>query len=228
MINRLTKGRSEVLLKEDQLASEARAELVSRTRALFAASIALKEEVMETHLEMIVRIAEAVSRSLSQGGKVLLCGNGGSAADAQHLAAELLVRLRPNVNREGIPALALATDTSSLTACGNDYSFEVYYERLVRALGKSGDVLVGISTSGQSSNIVRALQAAREMKLTTVGLLGSGGGPALAECDLALVVPSDVTGRIQETHITIGHALMELIEDIWLENGRHTDPGTRL
>ena len=174
---------------------------------------------METQAETILDMAEAIVQSLRQGGKVLLCGNGGSAADAQHLATELLVRLRPHINREGLPALALATDTSSLTAFGNDYSFEAYYEGMTRALGQPGDVLIGISTSGKSQNIVRALRAAREKKLLTVGLLGGDGGPALTECDLALVVPSTVTGRVQETHITVGHALMELVEDLLLDSG---------
>jgi D-sedoheptulose 7-phosphate isomerase len=143
----------------------------------------------------------------------LLCGNGGSAADAQHLAAEMLVRLRPDVNRDGVPAIALAMDPSSMTACGNDYSFEVYFERMTRALGRPGDVLIGITTSGKSPNVIKAMQAARQIGMTTLGLLGGNGGPALAECDMALVVPSTETGRIQEGHIAIGHALMELIED---------------
>ena len=206
-------------LSDDTLSADTQAELVSRTRSLLEASIALKQQVMETQVDVIVRIAEAIYQSLRQGGKVLLCGNGGSAADAQHLAAELLVRLRPHVNREGIPALTLATDTSSLTACGNDYGFEVYYERMTRTLGRPGDVLVGITTSGRSPNVVRALRAARERGMVTIGLLGGDGGPALIECDLALVVPSTVTGRIQETHISVGHALVELVEDLLLEHG---------
>ena len=201
------------------LSNEKRAELAAKTRSLLQTSISLKQKVMETEVDVIVRMAEVICQSLQQGGKVLLCGNGGSAADAQHLAAELLVRLRRHVNREGIPALALATDTSSLTACGNDYSFEVYYERMVQALGKPDDVLIGITTSGTSSNVVRALRTAREKGIVTIGLLGGDGGSALAECDLALVVPSAVTGRIQETHITIGHALIELVEDLLLERG---------
>lgn len=130
-------------LSDNILSADARAELVSRTRSLLGASIALKQRVMETQTDTIARMAEAIYQSLQQGGKVLLCGNGVSAADAQHLAAELLARLRQHVNREGIPALALATDTSSLTACGNDYGFEVYYERMIRALGRPGDVLIG-------------------------------------------------------------------------------------
>lgn len=196
-----------------------RSEQVSRIKTLVQDSIALKQCVIQTQVETIAQMAEAICQSVKKGGKVLLCGNGGSAADAQHLAAELLVRLRPRVNRESIPALALATDTSSLTACGNDYSFEAYYERMTRALGRPGDVLIGITTSGKSPNVVRALHAAREKGIVTIGLLGGDGNPALAECDLALVAPSTVTGRIQETHITVGHALMELVEDLLLESG---------
>lgn len=192
---------------------------LNHVRQLFQESIAVKQQVLDEHLDTIVTMAGAIANCLQQGGKVLLCGNGGSAADAQHLAAELLIRLRPQVNREGIPALALATDTSSLTACGNDYSFADYYERLVRALGKQVDVLIGITTSGNSPNIIGALKAARQVGMTTIGLLGSGGGLALEYCDVALIVPSNVTGRIQESHITAGHALMELVEEIMLENG---------
>lgn len=205
---------------KDSFSPEARAQLVSRTRALLEASIALKRQVLETQAETVVRMAQEIFDSVQGGGKVLLCGNGGSAADAQHLAAELLVRLRVHINREGIPALALAADTSSLTACGNDYNFEAYYERMARTLGRPGDVLIGISTSGRSVNVIRALRAAREKGMITIGLLGGDGGLALAECDVALVVPSTVTGRIQETHIAVGHALMELVEDLLLESGR--------
>jgi D-sedoheptulose 7-phosphate isomerase len=199
--------------------AKTRPELVSKTRSMFEDSIAVKQEILETQLETIVRMAEVIAESIEHGGKLLLCGNGGSAADAQHLAAELLVRLRPHVNRDGIPALALAADMSSITACGNDYSFEAYYERLVQALGRSGDILIGITTSGKSPNVIRALRAARERGLTTIGLLGDEGGPALADCDLALIVPSKITGRIQESHITIGHAMMELVEELLLESG---------
>ncbi len=193
--------------------------LVSRVRELLGASIALKQRVMETQADVIVRMAQVICESLRRGGKVLLCGNGGSAADAQHLAAELLIRLRPQVSRDPIPALALAADMSSLTACSNDYSFEAYYERMTRALGQPGDVLIGITTSGKSPNIVRALRVAREKGMVTLGLLGGGGDPALAECDVALVVPSNVTGCIQETHIAVGHALMQLVEDLLIERG---------
>lgn len=188
-------------------------------RLLFQESITLKQQVLETLGDTIVAMANHIGQSLQHGGKLLLCGNGGSAADAQHLAAELLIRLRPHVDRDGVPALALATDTSSLTACGNDYTFETYYARMVRTLGKPGDVLLGISTSGKSPNVVHALHTAHEMELITLGLLGGDGGPALVACDCALVVPSTVTGRIQEVHITAGHAIMEIVEEMLLDRG---------
>lgn len=185
---------------------------VSHVRALFERSASLKREVSEHHAQTLVTIARALAESLSAGGKVLFCGNGGSAADAQHLAAELLIRLRPEANRIPLPALSLAADVSSLTACSNDYDYDSYFERLVQALGRPGDILVGISTSGRSMSVVRALRAAREKQMVTVGLLGGDGQPALSECDLALLVPSSETGRIQECHITAGHAVMELVE----------------
>jgi D-sedoheptulose 7-phosphate isomerase len=205
--------------RHDLFEPQAMAEMVARVRRSFEESIEVKRQVIDHHAESIVRIAQTVAQTLSRGGKLLLCGNGGSAADAQHLAAELLIRLRPHVNREAIPALALATDPSSLTACGNDFDFETYFERMTRALGVRGDVLLGITTSGKSENVIRALRAAREKGMIAVGFLGGDGGPALAECDLALVVPSCVTGRIQESHIAAGHVVMELVEDYLLENG---------
>jgi D-sedoheptulose 7-phosphate isomerase len=189
-------------------------------KQLLERSIAVKRLVAETHTPVVVAMADACIDAIAAGGKLLLCGNGGSAADAQHLAAELLVRLRPEVNRDGVPAIALATDMSSLTACGNDYSYEVFYERMVRTLGNAGDVLIAITTSGKSPNVLKALTAARQKGMATLGLLGGNGGPALAGCDLALVVPSNETGRIQESHIAIGHALMELIEDGLLARGK--------
>ena len=147
----------------------------------------------------------------------MLCGNGGSAADAQHLAAEMLVRLRPNNNREGVPAIALAQDTSTITACGNDFGFEILYKRMVESLGKEGDIFIGITTSGNSENIILAMEAAKRMNIKVFGFLGCNGGDAFKLCDEAFIVPSNDTGRIQEAHITAGHALMECVEDKLLE-----------
>lgn len=160
-----------------------------------------------------------IAQLIQNGNKIMLCGNGGSAADAQHLAAEMLVRLRPEYNREGIPAISLAQDTSTITACGNDFGYDLLYERMVTSIGKKGDCLIAISTSGNSKNIIKALIAARHIGIKVYGFLGSGGGKALQYCDDAFIVPSNITGRIQETHITAGHALMEYIEDALIKSG---------
>ncbi len=189
-------------------------------RELFEESICVKKKVLESgNLAVLEMMGEEIKIAIQQGKKLMLCGNGGSAADAQHLAAEMLVRLRPSVNRRGIPAIALAQDTSTITACGNDFGIDCLYERMVQSLGQEGDVLIGISTSGNSSNIVAALKAAKQMNVKAYGFLGSGGGAAINYCDKAFIVPSENTARIQEVHITAGHALMEFIEDGLIENG---------
>ncbi|GAB3442793.1 D-sedoheptulose 7-phosphate isomerase [Insolitispirillum peregrinum] len=191
---------------------------VTYVKNLFRRSIEAKQKAMETIPEDVAVMALTCANSLKNGGKILFCGNGGSAADAQHLAAELLIRLRSEVNRAGLPALALAMDSSSMTACGNDYSYTVFYERMVLALGKPGDVLIGLTTSGKSENIILALKAARTMGITTLGFLGGDGGPAREHCDQTLIAPTSETGRVQEIHITAGHAMMELIEEILIED----------
>jgi D-sedoheptulose 7-phosphate isomerase len=200
------------------LSSEQRLSLIKNARQQLMYSIEIKKQLIsDDYLDNLVSMAENIVRSLANGGKLLLCGNGGSAADAQHLAAELLVRLRSHVNRQGIPAISLALDTSTITACANDYSFEYLYERMVQTLGKTGDILLGITTSGRSINIIKALKAAHQKGMLTFGFLGGDGGGALKECNLALVIPSKQTDRIQEAHITAGHILMELIEDLMIE-----------
>ncbi|MBM3565559.1 MAG: SIS domain-containing protein [Alphaproteobacteria bacterium] len=191
----------------------------AKVRALFDRSIELKEQVRDSHLGVLPVMAKACADAVAKGGKILICGNGGSAGDAQHLAAELLVRLRPDINRGGIPAIPLALDSSSMTACANDYSFDLVFARMVEALGRKGDVLLAITTSGKSPNVLKALETARKMDIATLGFLGGDGGPARALCDRAFIVPSRETGRIQEVHITAGHALMELIEDDLLARG---------
>jgi len=195
-----------------------RSALIKSVETQLLASIELKQRCLtDDFVETLVAMAEQIAWSLSKGGKLLLCGNGGSAADAQHLAAELLVRLQPHRNRQSIPAISLAMDSSTMTACANDYGFEDVFSRMVEALGKPGDVLLGITTSGRSPNVVKALGSAKEREIVTLGFLGSGGGKAKDRCDLSLVVPSDDPGRIQEIHITAGHILMGLIEDILLQ-----------
>ncbi len=156
-------------------------------------------------------VAAALVEALKGGGKILFCGNGGSAADAQHLAAELAGRLR--LERRALPAVALTVNASTLTAVANDYGYEAVFARQVEALGKTGDVLVGISTSGSSPNVVAALKAAKAAGLVTVGLLGESGGAMEEFCDHSLRAPSHDTQRIQEIHIAIGHAICEIVED---------------
>ena len=185
---------------------------------LFKNSISVKEECIEKGFASIAIMGDEIAHSIENNGKIMLCGNGGSAADAQHLAAEMLVRLRPMNNREGIAAIALAQDTSTITACGNDFGYDMLYERVLRSLGKKGDCLIGITTSGNSKNVILAMKAAQEMDIKVFGFLGCKGGEALKYCDEAFIVPSDDTGRIQEAHITAGHALMEYVEDRLIES----------
>lgn len=170
---------------------------------VLATSEALKPGVMEA--------AAAVIQSLQTGGKVLFCGNGGSAADAQHLAAEFEGRFLRD--RRPLPAMALSTNSSSVTAIGNDYGFEQVFARAVEAHGRTGDVLVCISTSGDSPNTVRAAEVARSRGLRVVSLTGEGGGKLARNSDVVLAVPSKATPRIQEMHILLGHIICEIVED---------------
>ncbi|SFV52360.1 Phosphoheptose isomerase 1 [hydrothermal vent metagenome] len=183
-------------------------------------SISVKQQVLKTDvIEKISQMAELISTALENGHKLLLCGNGGSAADAQHLAAELVVRLRSNVNRRALPAISLAMDSSAITACANDFSFEQIFERSLEALGQKGDVLLGISTSGNSKNVQLALKKAQEMGIKTIAFLGCDGGNIKGLSDVEYIVPSDTTGRVQEVHIMLGHILMETIEDDLINSG---------
>jgi D-sedoheptulose 7-phosphate isomerase len=173
----------------------------------------------ETKLKIIDRctgdISKAIDfilRAFNNKNKVMLCGNGGSAADAQHLATEFVIRLNPKIKRPGLPAIALTTDTSNLTAGANDLGYDNVFARSVEALGREGDVLIGISTSGNSASVNNAFIKAREMKITTIGFLGKDGGAAKDLCDIAIIVPSDDTQRIQEGHITIGHIIFQEVE----------------
>lgn len=185
----------------------------------FLHSIETKKKCIAMGMDSLARMGASVAEAIKAGNKLMICGNGGSAADAQHLAAELLVRLRPTYNRVGLPAIALAQDTSTITACGNDFGYEVLYQRMLQALGRDGDVLLAITTSGNSENVLLAMREARRMGVSVFGFLGKDGGEALALCDEAFVVPSENTARIQEAHITAGHGLMEFIEDKLIESG---------
>ena len=176
-------------------------------------SIKVKELVLEQELyKILIEIGNLIVNSILQGGKVLLCGNGGSAADAQHLTAEFLVRLTSEVNREGIPAISLLQDSSTFTAAINDFNPNELFARNLQTLSKPEDILIAISTSGNSKNIVKVLETAKKIRVKTVGFLGSEGGESLKHCDLAFIVPSNKTARIQEVHITAGHAVIEFVE----------------
>lgn len=175
-------------------------------------SIAVKQAILanDTLLSAIELAAQLLSTTFQQGGKVLFCGNGGSAADAQHIAAELSGRFY--TDRAPLFAEALHVNTSYLTAVANDYGFDAVYGRMVQAAGKPGDVLVALSTSGNSSNILKAVERAREIGMTVIGLTGASGGKMAEHCDLIINVPSTDTPRIQEAHILIGHILCQWVE----------------
>lgn len=178
------------------------------------------EENINVHRDVIkiskdvIDAIKNIQIKLKKGGKIMFCGNGGSAADAQHLAAEFIIRLRPHINRSPIPALTLTQDTSTLTACGNDYSFDDIFLRPFQALAKKNDVLICISTSGNSENILKVLKDAKKNNIFTIGFLGNNGGKAKKNCDIKLIVNSNNTARIQECHIFLGHFILEKVEDL--------------
>jgi len=185
-----------------------------KVKNYFKKSIEVKKKVIDLNsYSAISKMGEIASNKVMTGGKIFFCGNGGSAADAQHLAAELLVRLKPENNRKGLPAIALSLDVSTLTACANDFGFDKIYERALESLASSRDILIAITTSGNSNNVLNAIKKAKQMDILVFGFLGSNGGKALKYCDEFFLVPSNITGHIQELHITAGHALMECIED---------------
>jgi phosphoheptose isomerase len=185
-------------------------ELVALARAALVDGIRVRHELVVAELDAIVRAAEVLRAALAAGHKVLLCGNGGSAADAQHLAAELVGRYV--IERKGLPAIALTTDTSALTAIGNDYGYEHVFSRQVEALGRPGDVLIAITTSGRSKNVIAAAAAARALGMKVVALTGAAGRGFVDNCDAGVAVPAGETARIQECHIAIGHVWCELVD----------------
>lgn len=180
-------------------------------RQRFEDHLEITHAVMESGiLDQVERVAVAVKAALASGNKVLFCGNGGSAADSQHLAAEFVGRFQKE--RRGLPAIALTVDTSILTAVGNDYGYDKVFSRQVEALAQEGDVLVGFSTSGNSPNVVGAIELARSKGVYCVGLTAIGGGKMAQLCDECIAVPAKVTARAQEMHILIGHILCELVD----------------
>jgi len=190
----------------------------NKIKQTFEDSITVKQKVIdEGAYKVLLDAGNIIAESISKKGKLLICGNGGSAADAQHLAAEFLIRLTSDVNRDSIPALSLAQDTSTLTACINDYGSDDIFKRVFSALSSDGDVLLAITTSGNSKNIIETLKLANERGIYSLGFLGGDGGEALKYCNTAFIVPDKVTARIQESHITAGHALLQYVEDKLLE-----------
>ena len=186
---------------------------MSKIKDIIQSSIAVKQQILQSEelIDTIEKVVNAIVDSFKNGNHVYFCGNGGSAADAQHLAAEFSGRFY--TDRKALPAEALHCNTSYLTAVANDYSYDVVYSRLVEGIGKEGDVLVGLSTSGNSKNIVNAFETAREKKITTVGFTGSSGGAMKACSDYLINIPSSDTPRIQESHIMAGHIICQLVEE---------------
>jgi len=186
-------------------------------KKVFENSLSENIDIHQKLVDLLPEVNLAVNiifKKLKLGGKLLLCGNGGSASDAQHLAAEYLVRLRPKVDRKPLPAITLAQDTSTLTACGNDYLFDDIFLRPFQALANKNDILICLSTSGNSKNIIKVLIEAKKRKISTIGFLGNQGGKAKNFCDIKLTVNSKITSRIQECHIFLGHIIFEAVENI--------------
>jgi D-sedoheptulose 7-phosphate isomerase len=184
---------------------------MQRVKDFLYSSADLKKRVADTLSGDILEAANRIKSCLQKGGKLILMGNGGSAGDSQHIAAELIGRFKKE--RKAMPAIALTVDTSSLTALGNDYGFDTIFERQLEALAQKNDAVVGISTSGNSENVVRALKKANTLGAETIGLVGNDGGKIKEVANLSIVIPSNDTARIQEVHITIGHIICELIEE---------------
>lgn len=174
-------------------------------------SIQVKEELLRTSVGKIKEISDLLIDTLKRGGKVMIFGNGGSASDSQHIAAELVGRFKKD--RNGLPAIALTTNTSILTAIANDYGYEIVFAKQIEALAAKNDIAIGISTSGKAKNVANGIKQAKKMGLKTVALTGADGGELVKLADVSLIVPSSVTARIQEAHITIGHIICEMVED---------------
>ena len=170
----------------------------------------------------VYKVIKKIYKTIKNGGKIYICGNGGSAADAQHLAAEFLIRLRPTFNRRALPVISLALDTSTITACGNDIGFDKIFARNLEALGSKKDTLIVISTSGNSKNILNVLKFAKKNKIYSVGFLGNKGGMAKKISNLNLIIPSSNTARIQEAHIFLGHYIFEHVENLLFKKNQKT------
>jgi D-sedoheptulose 7-phosphate isomerase len=192
-------------------------DLRERSRTLVTGAAASLQQVAPALGDAVYPLVEAVVTAFRNGNKLLICGNGGSAADAQHVAAEFVNRFK--IERPPLAAIALTTDSSILTSIGNDYSYDLIFSKQVEALGKPGDVFLGITTSGNSPNVLKALEVARAKGLVTAALLGRDGGRARALADIAIVVPLQDTARIQEAHFVVEHTLCELVDEVLFGSG---------
>ncbi len=182
-----------------------------RIKDILLESIQVKEQLLRSNISQILEIAEVVIECLRKNGKMIIFGNGGSASDSQHIAAELVGRFKKD--RTALAAVALTTNSSVLTSLANDYGYEIIFSRQIEAIGKKGDVAIGISTSGKAKNVVLGIKQAKKMGIKTILLTGTEGGELAKLADLSLLVPSCITARIQEAHITIGHIICELVEE---------------
>lgn len=187
-----------------------------KIKEAFAESCRVKTQFAEDNAKRMAELARLIVEAFTQGKKLLIFGNGGSATDASHIAAELVGRFK--MERRGLPAIALGTDLAATTAIANDYGYEAVYARQIEALGSEGDMAIGLSTSGNSPNIIKAMETARKRGIYTVALTGAHGGRLAPLVDMAFKVPSDVTARIQESHITLGHVLCQLVEESLFKN----------
>ena len=185
---------------------------------VFKESIAVKEKFLDENIETIVEVSVLLADTFSKGNKLLLFGNGGSASDASHIAAEFVNRFK--MERPAFPAIALNTDTAVLTSIANDYDYNNIFERQLKALAQTGDAVIAISTSGNSPNVIKAVKAAKTKKLDTIAFTGAKGDKLAALTDYVFAVPSDNTPRVQETHITLGHVLCQMVEEIIFESHR--------
>jgi len=188
-------------------------ENVEFTKKSFLQSIEVKKQVAEHSAESIVKMAEIIIDCFKNGGKLLICGNGGSASDSQHIATEFTIRYRGSFDRPALPAIALTTDSSAMTAGPNDIGFENTFMRMTEAYGRKGDVLLGLSTSGNSENVIRAMKYAKANGMKVLGLLGGNGGKMPVLCDEFVTVPWNGSNHVQESHITIGHIIVQMVEE---------------
>ena len=185
-------------------------------KSIFQESIRVKEQTLKDNLSQIIKAVEEIIKVFQNNGKIFFMGNGGSAADSQHIAAEFIGLFQKK--RRSLPAIALTTDTSILTALGNDYGYEVIFSRQLEGLGKKGDIVVGISTSGNSKNVIAGVKKAKALGIKSISLTGCKGGKLAELCDINLIVPSNKTARIQESHICIAHSICELVENQFSDN----------